>query len=121
MRRILFLLSLMILLPAYANEANHMLYTDHINMTPKQTYSGYTKSKDIKNKYMYSSSFEQQKKQMMKPKSVKDLSNFSDLDNRTNYPQSPMMFNQFPQQMTNEDMMHVNSIQNGIQNMYMNF
>lgn len=127
MKKVLFLLLTLTIMPVYAAESGDLLYKDEVNMTPQRTFSGYTKSNESQTKYpqlskrnFYSPSYEQQKAQMMKPKSVKDISGYSNYASKTDS-QSPMTFNQFPQSMTNEDMMHVNAIQNGVQNMYMNF
>ncbi len=134
MKKFIVILSLLIAMPVMAEETNGLLYnnqsenipsTGSINMTPKNTFSGYTKSNDIRNKYpnwnrgTFSQSQDYQRAQMMKTKSVKEISNTGNLSKDSDI---PLMFNnQLPQKYTNEDMMRVNAIQNGIQNMYMNF
>lgn len=134
MKKFIVILFLLMTMPVMAEETNGLLYnsesenvpaTGSINMTPKNTFSGYTKSSDIRNKYpnwnrgTYNQSQDYQRTQMMKTKSVKEISNTGNLSKDSDI---PMMFNnQLPQKYTNEDMMRVNAIQNGVQNMYMNF
>jgi len=127
MKKFLLVLSLLVVMPAFADSNNDLLYREDVNMTPQRTFSGYTNSNQSRTKYpqlngrnFYSSSYEQQKAQMMKPKSVKEINSSNYVDTPTTS-RPPMTFSQFPQTMTNEDMMHVNAIQNGVQNMYMNF
>ncbi|MBO6272436.1 hypothetical protein J6O48_06620 [bacterium] len=134
MKKFIVILFLLIAAPVIAEENSNVLYnnpsesvspTGSINMTPKNTFSGYSKSNDIRNKYpnwnnrgSYSQSQEYQRAQLMKTRSVKEISNSGNLSKNSDV---PIMFNQFPQQYTSDDMMHVNAIQNGMQNMYMNF
>lgn len=136
MKKFIVILFLLIAAPVIAEENSNVLYnnpsesvspTGSINMTPKSSFSGYTKSNDLRNKYpnlnnkgYYNTSSNYQRTQMMKSKSVKEFSNTSNLSTDLDQ-KSPMTFNQFPQQYTSDDMMHVNAIQNGMQNMYMNF
>ena len=118
MKKFLLLLILFLTVPVMAEE---LLYQEeNINMTPQKAFSGYRQTTDLQTKFIQSNnkkyySNEQQKALMMKSKSVKDLSDYSDYDN---YKKDPRAYSQKP---SNEDMMHVNAIQNGIQNMYMNF
>lgn len=122
MKKFLFILSMLIVMPAFAADSDNMLYKEEVNMTPQKTFSGYTKETHTKypqlgNHNFYSPSYDYQKNQLMKSKSVKDMGNYTDYEKT----KSPMTYEQFPQNMSNEDMMHVNAIQNGVQNMYMNF
>jgi hypothetical protein len=135
MKKFIVILFLLIAAPVIAEENSNVLYnnpsesvspTDSINMTPKSSFSGYRKSNDIRNKYpnlnrnFYGQSYDFQRTQLMKSKSVKEFNNTSNLSVDNN-PKSPMTFNQFPQTYTSDDMMHVNAMQNGVQNMYMGF
>lgn len=101
---------LMLAAPVLADE-------DNINMTPYGTFSGYKKT-SVKSQYpkFNHSLFDTERTQLMKPKSVKDLGNSIEVETM----RSPMDKIQ-RQRMDSSDMMHINGIQNGIQNMYMNF
>ena len=93
-----------------------------INLTPRNTFSGYPNS-SMKTEYphlntstyQYTTTLEQQRKQWMKPTSVKSMGYTA--------PQSlenlPVSVNQFPQSFDSSDMMHVQQMQQGMQNMYM--
>ena len=102
---------LMLAAPVLADE-------DNINMTPYSTFSGYKRSSTVQPKYprLEYSLYNTERTQLMKPKSVKDLGRSIDTETMV----SPMEKIQ-RQRMDSSDMMHINGIQNGIQNMYMNF
>lgn len=135
MKKYLTVLFLLVAMPVMAEEANGLLYnadsanapsTGSINMTPKNTFSGYSKSNDVRSSYpnlsnrvQYNTTSAYQRQQMMKAKSVKEISNTSNLSREDE--NSGITFNQFPKQYTTDDMLHLNAIQNGVQNMYMNF
>lgn len=135
MKKFIVILFLLIATPVIAEETDGLLHnnqnesvpqTGSINMTPKNSFSGYTKNNDIRDKYpnlnknYYSQTSDYQRAQLMKSKSVKEFSNTSNLSTDENS-KSPMTFNQFPQTYTSDDMMHVNAMQNGMQNMFMGF
>lgn len=95
-----------------------------INMTPQKTFSGYTNSgvnypklNNVHNSNIYRnySTHSQQRAEIMKAKSVKDISRYSYQKD------DPMTFNKFPQNRDSSDMMHLQQINNGVQNMFMNF
>ena len=101
---------LMVSMPVLAQD-------DEINMTPFGTFSGYKRT-PVKTQYprLNQSFYETERAQLMKARSVKDLGSSIDVKPM----QSPMEQIQ-RQRMDSSDMMHINGIQNGIQNMYMNF
>ncbi len=120
MKNIIIVLALFcVSLPVLSDE---LLYnTTGINMTPQSAFSGY-KSNDLRSKYphlnsnnYYSTSYEQQRSQIMRAKSVKDVSNYE------NYNNSKSSLEEFSRRMDDNDMMRINGLQNGIQNMFMNF
>lgn len=116
MKKIL-VLSVLLLgsLPVMAEDLN-------INLTPRSSFSGYS-SKPMKTEYphlnsatyQYNTVLEQQRKQWMKPTSVRSM---GDITPR-NDGYTPMSQNQVPQRMDSSDMMHVQQMQQGMQNMYM--
>ena len=109
-------------MPVMAEEvqSSKLLYDGGINMTPQSSFSGYTKT-DLRAKYphlnnnYYSNTYEQKRSQILKSKSVRDMGNYSD------FVRQDASMTPFTQKMDSSDMMHINGIQNGIQNMYMNF
>ena len=102
---------LMLAAPVLADE-------DNINMTPYGTFSGYKRSSTVQTKFprLNHSLYDTERNQLMKPRSVKDLGSSIEVETM----RSPMDKIQ-RQRMDSSDMMHINGIQNGIQNMYMNF
>lgn len=101
---------LMVAMPVLAQD-------DEINMTPYSAFSGYKRT-TVKTQYprLNQSFYATERTQLMKPRSVKDLGNSIEVETM----RSPMEQIQ-RQRMDSSDMMHINGIQNGIQNMYMNF
>jgi hypothetical protein len=93
-----------------------------INLTPRNTFSGYSNN-TMKTEYphlnsvntQYNTVLEQQRKQWMKPTSVRSMGNITPKNDGN----GTMTFNQFPQTYDSSDMMHVQQIQQGVQNMYM--
>ena len=115
-------------MPCMADETSDVLYSENINMTPQNSFSGYrknaqqvsyprlnsTQNSNIYRTYSYQN---QQRAEMMKAKSVKDISSYR----RRSDDNSPMSYGQFPQNRDSSDMMHMQQIHNGIQNMFMDF
>lgn len=126
LKKSLFILALLMALPCIAEETTGLLYSENINMTPQRTFSGYSSSTNkypklnsIHNSSVYRtySTQDQQRTEIMKAKSVKDIGNYS----RFNDKDSSMTYGQFPQNRDSSDMMHLQQINNGVQNMFMNF
>ena len=94
----------------------------NINLTPKSSFSGYSNSQ-MKTQYphlnsanyQYNTVLEQQRKQWMKPTSVRSM---GDITPR-NDGYTTMAPSQVPQKMDSSDMMHIQQMQQGMQNMYM--
>lgn len=91
--------------------------SEDVNMTPQDTFSGY---KNSENKYprLNSTSIpvryvDNSRDEIMRPKSVREMGNISPSSN------GPMNYGQFPQYMDSSNMMMMQGIQNGMQNMYM--
>jgi len=101
-------------LPVFADENN-------INLTPKNSFSGYSNSMKTEYPHLsnpmnyYNTVLEQQRKQWMKSTSVRSM---GDITPR-NDGYTTMSPNQIPQRMDSSDMMHVQQMQQGMQNMYM--
>lgn len=103
MKRFLTLVAVIVMLPVFADE---------INMTPQSTFSGY-QSTPIHTKYPKLKTYNApDRSQIMKARSVKDFT-YTQQDNS--------QMNPFQQRIDSSDMMHMQGIQNGIQNMYMDF
>lgn len=91
-----------------------------INLTPRNTFSGYSNS-SMKTEYphlnsvnhQYNTVLEQQRKQWMKPTSVKSMNVNQEVKDNSVY------LNRFPDSYDSSDMMRIQQIQNGVQNMYM--
>lgn len=90
-----------------------------INLTPKNTFSGYSNN-SMKTEYphfktssyQYNTVLEQQRKQWMKPTSVKSMNNHEEVNNS-------VYINKFPDAYDTSDVMRIQQIQSGVQNMYM--
>lgn len=116
MKKIL-VLSVLLLgsLPVMAEDLN-------INLTPRSSFSGYS-NRPMKTEYphlnsatyQYNTVLEQQRKQWMKPTSVRSMG-YTEPNNIENM---PVTVNKLPQHIDSSDMMHVQQIQQGMQNMYM--
>ena len=115
MKKILVICVLLTGLSVWADESG-------INLTPRSSFSGYS-DKSMKTEYphlnsvnyQYNTVLEQQRKQWMKPTSVRSMG-YTETRNIERMPVSP---NQLPQHIDSSDMMHVQQIQQGMQNMYM--
>jgi len=88
----------------------------NINMTPKDKFSGYTKGTSAQN--IYPTLNTPNRNNFMKATSVKELSGGRDLSTDTS---APMTYEQFPQNTDSSNMIHMQGLRNGIQNMYMGF
>jgi hypothetical protein len=87
-------------------------FADDINMTPQNSYSGYYNKSAIKTSYPTSKQLEtSQKADFMKPKSVLEMGS------TTSDTKTPMTYNQFPQNYDSSNMMLMQGIQNGLQNL----
>lgn len=118
MKKILVLTVLLLFsLPVAAED-----YYENINMTPLKTFSGFS-NKNIRTTYPQLNTphqltpMNEQRRELMKAKSVTEMGNSAPRNDGV----SPMTYSQFPQKMDSSNMMHIQSIQNGIQNMYMGF
>lgn len=114
MKKFIVLCLLFNILPALADDAD-------INLTPKNNFSGYNSSINTNYPHLNTSSYqhgitlEQQRKQWMKPTSVRSMNTVTTNDED----RGSVTFNKFPQSYDSSDMMHVQQVQQGIQNMYM--
>ena len=92
----------------------------NINMTPKDKFSGYSKSTTAQSIYpsINTNVNAVNRNNYMKPKSVKELSGGRDLSTDTS---APMTYERFPQNVDSSNMLHMQGLRNGIQNMYMGF
>lgn len=94
------------------------VFADEINMTPQNTFSGYnnngvsTKYPQLKKSLIIEN---EQRSDIMKPKSVKEMGNITPSSN------SPMTYGKFPQNYDSSNMMLMQNIQNGMQNMFMGY
>jgi len=120
-KNVLLICALFTIVPCMAE--TDLLYSENVNMTPQSTFSGYTNSTSSYPKFRKSDIYRtystqtQQRAEIMKAKSVRDINSYS----RKNDETSPMTFNKFPQNRDSSDMMHLQQINNGVQNMFMNF
>ncbi|MBO6087437.1 hypothetical protein J6P92_03720 [bacterium] len=94
-----------------------------INLTPKNTFSGYsnhsmkTEYPHMNNSaYQYNTTLEQQRKQWMKPTSVRSM---VDTSSPMQSDRGEVSLNKFPQNYDSSDMLHVQQMHSGVQNMYM--
>lgn len=94
------------------------VFADEINMTPQSTFSGYNNS-GVRTKYPQLKKSllleNEQRSDIMKPKSVKEMGNITPSVN------SPMTYGQFPQNYDSSNMMLMQNVQNGMQNMFMGY
>ena len=118
LKRFLLIFALFVAVPCMAEE--ELLYYENVNMTPKRTFSGYTNgTANYQNNIQKSNVYRtyttqvQQRAEIMKPKSVKEIKNYTQ--------DTSMTFNKFPQNRDSSDMMHMQQIHNGVQNMFMDF
>ncbi len=105
MRKLVLMLALLTL-PAMA---------DDINMTPQNTFSGYSNKSNVRPMYPRLNTPVDTRAELMKPKSVKDMGDTS----HPNDGKTPMTYSQFPKNYDSSNMMLQQGIQNGMQNMYM--
>lgn len=109
----LFLISLLIftVMPVFA---------DDINMTPQGTFSGFNNN-EAHRKYpqltrsSYPTDTTQQRNELMKPKSVREMGNINPSTN------GPMTYSQFPQNYDSSNMMLMQNVKDGMQNMLMGY
>ena len=101
-----------------ADDIESMENVQNVNMTPKSTFSG-ANNNSARNIYpsLYKNSSDT-RADFMKPKSIKELSGNRDLSTDTS---APMTYEQFPQNIDSSNMLHMQGLRNGIQNMYMGF
>ena len=113
------ILSLVLLISIAQVLAETESSVQNINMTPKSTFSGYNNN-SARNIYpsLYGKNSSDSRADFMKPKSIKELSSTRDLSTDTS---APMTYQQFPQNVDSSNMLHMQGLQNGIQNMYMGF
>ena len=94
------------------------VFADEINMTPQNAFSGYNNS-GVRSKYPQLKKSllleDEQRSDIMKPKSVKEMGNITPSAN------SPMTYGQFPQNYDSSNMMLMQNVQNGMQNMFMGY
>ena len=105
-KRFILLIGILSVLPAYAD----------VNMTPQTTFSGYYNKSY--NSSFYKPNYERttnSREEIMKRKSVTEMENTTPkLDGKTS-----MTYGQFPQHYDSSNMLHMQGIQNGMQNMFM--
>ena len=96
------------------------IFAEDVNMTPQNTFSGFSNN-SVRVKYPKLSStsipiryVDNSRDELMKAKSVREMGNVTPSSSF-----GPMNYNQFPQQMDSSNMMMLQGIQNGMQNMYM--
>lgn len=106
MKKLIFILGLLIMLPVMADE---------VNMTPQSSFSGYNNKSNMKPMYPHLNSTSDPRAEYMKKKSVHDMGDI----NPSNNPKTPMTYGQFPQNYDSSNMMLQQGIQNGMQNMFM--
>lgn len=105
--------------PVMANELSFQSET--INMTPSSSFSGFKNNGNSvynqSNKMYQFTDMSEQRRNIMKAKSVTEMGNIEP----KNTSNTPMNYGQFPHNYDSSNMMHIQSIQNGMQNMYMGF
>ena len=124
LRKLLFIFVLFIALPCIAEEKSDLLYSDNINMTPQRTFSGYTTGTSNyqninnihkSNIYRTYTTQSQKRAEIMKPRSVREIQHYTPKED------DPMTYNKFPQNRDSSDMMHMQQMHHGVQNMFMDF
>lgn len=114
MKKFILVATMMVLtIPAFADE---------INLTPKNTFSGFNNS-GVRhnypqlNKTLSASDVveEQSENEIMRPKSVKEMGNITPSTNKS----APMTYSQFPQNYDSSNSMMM--MQGGMQNMFMGY
>ena len=120
LKRFLFIFVLFTAIPCIAEDSQ--LYSGNVNMTPQRTFSGYTSGTSSYQNNMHKSNIyrnyttqSQQRAEIMKPKSVREIQNYTPKED------DPMTYNKFPQNRDSSDMMHMQQIHHGVQNMFMDF
>lgn len=115
-----FILILLLIIANVQVSAKDTTNTDDINMTPRTMFSGYNdnSARNIYPKLNSINNETESRTELMKPKSVRELKGAKDLSTDKN---APINYNQFPQNVDSSNMLHLQGIQNGIQNMYMGF
>ena len=115
-----FVIVFAILLTSSCVLAEDEFIQDNINMTPQKTFSGYTDngSRTVYPRLNYQPrNYDAQRANIMKSKSIHEMHVNSNSRNIN----TPMKFDEFPQNYDSSNMLHTQGIQNGIRNMYMNF
>ena len=110
MKKIILAMLVLAAMPVFADELN-------INMTPQNTFSGYYNT-GVRPQYMNRSFHARNvdnRSEIMKPKSVREMGNTAPSNN------GPMTYDQFPKNYDSSNMMHMQGIQNGMQNMFMGY
>ena len=98
------------------------VFADDVNMTPQNAFSGYTNSA-TKTTYprlikpLSASDIMDERSEIMRPKSVREMGNTTPRNDGT----TPMTYNQFPQNYDSSNMMLMQGVRNGMQNMLMGF
>ena len=96
------------------------IMANDINMTPQNTFSGYNNNSARKQypriyRATTTSTPITQQEDFMKPKSVREMGDLTPTKD------SPMTYGQFPQNYDSSNMMLMQGVQNGMQNMFMGF
>ncbi len=92
----------------------------NVNMTPKNTFSGYSSETRVNYPRINNSYYnfnEQRRNEILKPKSVREITNSSNMDRTT----APMTYDRFPKNYDSSNMMQFQELQSGIQNMHMGY
>jgi len=114
----LIVLCILLSAPVIAEELSFQ--SEAVNMTPSSSFSGFKSNNTYtqsNNKMYQFTDMNEQRRNIMKAKSVTEMGNIQP----RNTSNVPMNYGQFPHNYDSSNMMHIQSIQNGMQNMYMGF
>lgn len=114
MKKLVVLLSILAFTSSVYAEENNFLQSSSVNMTPKNSFSGYTNN-GTRNIYPRLNTNEQRRQELLKPKSVHEIG--SSPKSRTNM---PMSLDSIPNNYDSSNMLHTPGLQN-LQNVNMYF